>query len=170
MNNGGRWSWNNPGYHPNNQASNNFDTGYLDEHPEVSQQLARNPGLADNPQYLAAHPGLQDYLNAHPNVHYDLEHHPDRFMSKEDRTNGYPTAAILRVAIMARRVTAAPVTVVPAMVDRVATVRYRVTVDPAPTRGPGTNHHEHPLGTADNYFDHHHDVYHQMQAGSALGG
>jgi hypothetical protein len=92
VNNGGHWSWNNPGYN-NNRAAENFDTGYLDKHPEISQQLARNPGLADNPQYLSAHPGLQDYLNAHPNVHYDLEHHPDRFMSDEDRMNGHPNGA-----------------------------------------------------------------------------
>lgn len=90
VNNGGHWNWSNPGYRTNNRAVGNFDTGYLNEHPEVSQQLARNPGLADNPQYLSAHPGLQGYLNAHPNVHYDLEHHPDRFMSKEDQVNGHP--------------------------------------------------------------------------------
>jgi hypothetical protein len=74
----------------NNGAVDRFDTGYLDEHPEVSQQLARNPGLADNPQYLAAHPGLNDYLQAHPTVRQDLISHPDRFMGKEDQLNGRP--------------------------------------------------------------------------------
>jgi phage tail protein X len=91
MNNGGHWSWNNSGFNNGNPAASNFRNGYLDEHPEVSQQLARNPGLADNPSYLSAHPGLQDYLNAHPNVQYDLEHHPDRFMNSADNgRGGYP--------------------------------------------------------------------------------
>jgi hypothetical protein len=93
VNNGGHWSWNNQGYVRGNPAASNFQTGYLNEHPEVSQQLARNPGLADNPQYLSAHPGLQNYLNAHPNVHYDLEHHPERFMSQEDQLGGHPNPA-----------------------------------------------------------------------------
>ena len=75
---------------PNNSAIGRFDNGYLDEHPEVSQQLARNPGLADNPQYLAAHPGLNNYLQAHPTVHQDLISHPDRFMGKEDQLNNHP--------------------------------------------------------------------------------
>src|SRR5579885_3597809 len=60
-----------------------FDRGYLDEHPEVAQQLADNPRLADNPQFLASHPGLDDYLAAHPEVRKDLQTHPYRFMNRE---------------------------------------------------------------------------------------
>ena len=40
-----------------------FDNGYLDEHPEVAHQLGANPSLADNPQFLATHPGLDGYLS-----------------------------------------------------------------------------------------------------------
>jgi hypothetical protein len=60
-----------------------FDNGYLDEHPEVAQQLGRDPRLADNPQFLATHPGLDGYLSDHPEVRDDLLHHPDRFMARE---------------------------------------------------------------------------------------
>ena len=60
-----------------------FDNGYLDEHPEVAQQLASNPHLVDNPQFLATHPGLDGYFSQHPEVREELQNHPDRFMARE---------------------------------------------------------------------------------------
>src|SRR5258708_7966739 len=66
-----------------------FDQGYLDQHPEVAQQLAGRPGLVDNPQYLANHPGLDAYLAAHPIVRTELQTHPNRFMSDEWRDDVY---------------------------------------------------------------------------------
>jgi len=60
-----------------------FDNGYLDQHPEVAHQLASNPRLVDNPQFLATHPGLDGYLAGHPEVRQELQSHPDRFMSDE---------------------------------------------------------------------------------------
>src|SRR5262249_6380059 len=66
-----------------------FDNGYLDGHPEVSRQLARDPRLADNPQYLATHPGLDAYLSKHPEVRQELQTHPDRFMNAERRDDRY---------------------------------------------------------------------------------
>lgn len=62
-----------------------FDNGYLDEHPEVARQLAANPALADNPQFLASHPGLRSYLASHPGVRQELQQHPYRFMGDERR-------------------------------------------------------------------------------------
>jgi len=62
-----------------------FDNGYLDEHPEVAHQLGANPSLADNPHFLATHPGLDAYMSAHPEVRRDLQQHPYRFMSDEWR-------------------------------------------------------------------------------------
>jgi hypothetical protein len=60
-----------------------FDNGYLDEHPEIAERLARNPHLVDNPQFLANHPGLDDYFSHHPEVREELQNHPDRFMTRE---------------------------------------------------------------------------------------
>jgi hypothetical protein len=62
-----------------------FDHGYLDEHPEVAQQLAHDPRLVDNPQFLATHPGLDEYFKNHPEIREELQHHPDRFIGREDR-------------------------------------------------------------------------------------
>jgi hypothetical protein len=64
-----------------------FDNGYLDEHPEVARQLAHDPRLVDNPQFLANHPGLDSYFAHHPEIRTELQQHPDRFMSDEWRHN-----------------------------------------------------------------------------------
>jgi hypothetical protein len=60
-----------------------FDRGYLDEHPEVAQQLARDPRLVDNPVFRANHPGFDAYLANHRYVRTELQQHPDRFMTDE---------------------------------------------------------------------------------------
>jgi len=66
-----------------------FDNGYLDEHPEVAKQLGTDPRLADNPQFLATHPGLDQYLAGHPGVRTELQQHPDRFMTDEWKHEGW---------------------------------------------------------------------------------
>ena len=70
-----------------------FDNGYLDEHPEVARQLSANPHLVDNPQYLATHPGLDDYFANHPGVRTELQQHPDRFMNDEWKHEAYENEA-----------------------------------------------------------------------------
>jgi hypothetical protein len=67
-----------------------FDGGYLDHHPEVTQQIAGNPSLVDNPRFVANHPGLREYLENHPTVRAELKEHPYRFMAREDRLDGRP--------------------------------------------------------------------------------
>ena len=67
-----------------------FDNGYLDEHPEVAQQLAAHPALVDNPQFIATHPELREYFAQHPAVRADLKEHPYRLMAREDRLDGTP--------------------------------------------------------------------------------
>jgi hypothetical protein len=64
-------------------AVGRFDKGYLDKHPEVAQQLARHPELANDPNYLAQHPELKSYLASHGQVRTDLQQHPDSFMDRE---------------------------------------------------------------------------------------
>ena len=39
-----------------------FD-GYLDQHPEVREQLSHDPHLIDDPAYMANHPELRDYMH-----------------------------------------------------------------------------------------------------------
>jgi hypothetical protein len=73
----------NPGYGITHGEVARFDNGYLDEHPEVAEQLARDPRLVDNPQFLATHPGMDEYFRNHPEIREELQNHPDRFMARE---------------------------------------------------------------------------------------
>lgn len=76
-----------------------FD-GYLDRHPEVREQLSKDPHLIDNPEYLEKHPELRGYMQAHPHAAMAFRRHPDRFMHREhvynrserrwDRRHGEP--------------------------------------------------------------------------------
>jgi len=65
----------------------NFDNGYLDEHPEVAQQLSNNPGLVDNQQYMKSHPGLQQFLANHPQVRSEIKQNPGAFMNAANQYN-----------------------------------------------------------------------------------
>jgi hypothetical protein len=56
---------------------------YLDRHTQVAQQLRQNPRLIDNPNYVAQHPGLQQYLQNHPEVRQDWKQHPYAFQKRE---------------------------------------------------------------------------------------
>jgi len=58
---------------------------FLDRHPEVSEQLRKDPSLIDNRQWVANHPALQEYLKTHPQVAETFRAHPDAFMRDENR-------------------------------------------------------------------------------------
>jgi hypothetical protein len=58
---------------------------YLDQHPEVEQQLNADPRLVDNRQYVDSHPGLQEFLNTHPVARQEWKSHPYSFIHREDR-------------------------------------------------------------------------------------
>jgi hypothetical protein len=58
---------------------------YLDQHPEVSQQLNKDPRLIDNRQYIDNHPGLHEFLETHPDARRQWQSHPYRFTAREDR-------------------------------------------------------------------------------------
>jgi len=62
----------------------NFD-GFLDKHPEIAEQLRKNPTLADNKEFLQNHPALQQFLQEHQGVREQLAQDPRVFMREEDR-------------------------------------------------------------------------------------
>src|ERR1700722_882704 len=78
----------------NNQSVQDNDTTrqelarfdqFLDDHPEIAEQLRRDPSLVDNPEYEKSHPELQSYLENHPNIREEIKENPNAFMRKEDR-------------------------------------------------------------------------------------
>ena len=75
---------------------------YFDKHPEVAKELSKNPRLVDDPQYVANHPGLKDFLEDHPKVREDIKSHPNAFMKRYNKYEGSP-ADEKREAARARR-------------------------------------------------------------------
>jgi hypothetical protein len=58
---------------------------FLDSHPEIAEQIRKNPSLCDNSQFLKTHPALQTYLQQNPGVRQQLQQNPNGFMQAEDR-------------------------------------------------------------------------------------
>lgn len=65
--------------YPNPGEINNFNY-FLNSHPQVAQQLRRNPGLVDNAAYLAQHPELHSFLADHDQLRRAIQTHPGEFM------------------------------------------------------------------------------------------
>jgi hypothetical protein len=58
---------------------------FLDSHPEVAEQLRKDPSLIDNQKWVSGHPALQDYLKDHPEVAQAFRSNPNAFMHDENR-------------------------------------------------------------------------------------
>lgn len=58
---------------------------FLDHHPEIAEQLRRDPSLIDNQRFVADHPALQEYLQMHPSVRREFDENPNAFMRAEER-------------------------------------------------------------------------------------
>jgi dsDNA-binding SOS-regulon protein len=81
----------------------NFDQ-FLDNHPEVSDQLRKNPALVDDKQFVANHPALQQYLAQHPEIRSDIEQNPRAVMHQEqqyERTEDRDRNGITRTEVAA---------------------------------------------------------------------
>jgi hypothetical protein len=62
----------------------NFDR-FLDGHPEIADQLRKDPSLMDNREFVQNHPALQAYLQDNPGIRDAVRQNPDAFMHAEDR-------------------------------------------------------------------------------------
>ena len=58
---------------------------FLDSHPEIAEQVRKDPSLLDNKKFVSAHPALQDYLQQHPEIRQEIDENPNAFMREEDR-------------------------------------------------------------------------------------
>lgn len=58
---------------------------FLDSHPEIAEQLRRNPSLADDRTFVQNHPALQSFLQNNPDIRNGLRQDPNVFMRQEDR-------------------------------------------------------------------------------------
>jgi len=58
---------------------------FMDSHPEIAEQLRKDPSLVDNKQFVQHHPALQEYLGNHPEVREEYKENPNGFMRQEQR-------------------------------------------------------------------------------------
>jgi hypothetical protein len=58
---------------------------FLDGHPEIAEQLRKDPSLINNPEFVENHPALQEYLEKHPEVREEIKENPNGFMRQENR-------------------------------------------------------------------------------------
>jgi hypothetical protein len=68
----------------NRPEIDNFNR-FLDSHPEIAEQLRKDPSLVDKRDFVKNHPALDSYLRDHPGVRDELKSHPDALMRDEDR-------------------------------------------------------------------------------------
>jgi phage-related protein len=58
---------------------------FMDSHPEIGEQLRKDPSLVTNKEFVQNHPALQQFLAEHPGVREEYKENPNGFMSQEQR-------------------------------------------------------------------------------------
>lgn len=58
---------------------------FLDKHPEIAEQLRKDPSLVDNRHWVGEHPALKDFLQDHPEMAQAYRSDPNAFMRDEQR-------------------------------------------------------------------------------------
>jgi hypothetical protein len=71
--------------HDINQGELALMDHFLDNHPEIAEQLRKNPSLVDNRDFVSDHPELQEFLAQHPAVRGEFRENPNAFMHQEER-------------------------------------------------------------------------------------
>ncbi|HST11547.1 MAG TPA: hypothetical protein VLL05_14320 [Terriglobales bacterium] len=65
-------------------ALGNMDR-FLDSHPEIAEQLRKDPSLVNDKKFVEHHPELQTYLQQHPGIREEISENPNAFMHQEQR-------------------------------------------------------------------------------------
>jgi GrpB-like predicted nucleotidyltransferase (UPF0157 family) len=58
---------------------------FLDSHPELAEQLRKDPSLVNRAEFIENHPQLQQYLQQHPEIREEISQNPNAFMRQEQR-------------------------------------------------------------------------------------
>jgi len=61
---------------------------FLDSHPEIAEQVRKNPSLCNDRTFVQNHPVLRDYYRDNPQVRDELRQNPDAFLQQPPRPNG----------------------------------------------------------------------------------
>ncbi|HVN29512.1 MAG TPA: hypothetical protein VMT64_13535 [Candidatus Binataceae bacterium] len=65
---------------------------FLRGHPEIRRDIERNPGLANDPAYLRAHPQFVAFFRDHEEVQRELRDNPRELMQHENWDAAHPRA------------------------------------------------------------------------------
>jgi phage-related protein len=58
---------------------------FLDSHPEIAEQLRKDPSLVKNDEFRKNHPALQEFFEQHPGIREEIAENPNAFMRQEQR-------------------------------------------------------------------------------------
>jgi hypothetical protein len=58
---------------------------FMDSHPEIAEQLRKNPSLVNDKKFVEGHPALKQFLAADPGVREEMRENPNAFMNREQR-------------------------------------------------------------------------------------
>jgi GrpB-like predicted nucleotidyltransferase (UPF0157 family) len=58
---------------------------FMDSHPEIAEQLRKDPSLVNNKDFVQGHPALQEFLANHPELREEYKENPNAFMHREER-------------------------------------------------------------------------------------
>jgi len=61
---------------------------FLDGHPEVAEQLRKDPSLINNQEFVEKHPELREFLQNHPGVREEFRENPNASCDGKIATNG----------------------------------------------------------------------------------
>jgi hypothetical protein len=78
--------WNHKRVEEQQHSLQSFDH-FLNQNPNIREELQKDPSLATNSNYLHNNPQLKDYLENHPGVRESLTNHPEMFLTKEKNYN-----------------------------------------------------------------------------------
>ncbi|MFZ0285804.1 MAG: hypothetical protein WAL32_11295 [Terriglobales bacterium] len=74
---------------PNYASPTTGETGsmdrYLNNHPGIANELHKDPSLINNPQWLAQHPKVQNFMTNHPAMKTDAANDPGKFVNHTER-------------------------------------------------------------------------------------
>src|SRR6267154_1027944 len=58
---------------------------FMDSHPEIAEQLRKDPSLVNDKKFVNNHSELQQFLTEHPGVREEYKENPNAFMHQEQR-------------------------------------------------------------------------------------
>ncbi|HEY6293143.1 MAG TPA: hypothetical protein VI455_16450 [Terriglobia bacterium] len=65
---------------------------FMHSHPQVAEQVKKDPSLANNAEFIQSHPQYEQYLKDHPDIKTDLQQHPEHFLNRAATYNEHHPA------------------------------------------------------------------------------